>query len=636
MPYPKFTKDIIQHFISKDKSVSMRNKLFMHSIKDDSVLGILKFVAKGEDNQVYGVSIPDVMINQEIENSKAYPTYLAYSTGASIPKKARKWKQAATKLKTTSSFTTDENIISDDTDVVLANKPTGKRRQTSVAIRDTPTMTKKKTQEQSLKLKGMEMLSVMLATDTRKAMKASLRDLISQHQPGGSSEGAGITPKVPDESQAKSTDINEGVGIISKSEKETTESGKNDDDMSIDLDETDNEEDEHVDDETQRDEYVHEDDEYVHEDDEYVHEDDEHVHDYMEEELNDAEIAKTVEGNREFTDANKAKVEKTEETKDDEEQVDNTLASVEQAKVLSTQANQAAALTSVTKKKKPELPPTSFSLSLGLFSNLKPSLLSSLKYLNWKKMTKSSNNLRDALQKVLQKHADELRKEFSQKDASEIWKIKLEHATKEQLPKHSAKPFDQAARAEFDQKEILFHMMRENKSYENHPPHQALYDALLQSKILNEDDMEKDKTVEHPTQKKRQHNDKNQGPPAGPDQGLKKRKANKDAEPSKKLTSVAPTPDPEWSKGKLVDNEPAQNWLNDLANAEKPPLTFYELMITPIDFSAYAMNRLKISKLTKADLVGPVYNLLKGTHKSYVELEYNIEECYRALSDQLD
>ncbi|GKE07808.1 hypothetical protein Tco_1411359, partial [Tanacetum coccineum] len=132
MPYPKFTKDIIQHFISKDKSVSMRNKLFMHSIKDDSVLGILKFVAKGEDNQVYGVSIPDVMINQEIENSKAYPTYLAYSTGASIPKKDRKWKQAATKLKTTSSFTTDENIISDDTDVVLANKPTGKRRQTSV------------------------------------------------------------------------------------------------------------------------------------------------------------------------------------------------------------------------------------------------------------------------------------------------------------------------------------------------------------------------------------------------------------------------------------------------------------------------------------------------------------------------
>ncbi|GJU49710.1 hypothetical protein Tco_1219265 [Tanacetum coccineum] len=63
---------------------------------------------------------------------------------------------------------------------------------------------------------------------------------------------------------------------------------------------------------------------------------------------------------------------------------------------------------------------------------------------------------------------------------------------------------------------------------------------------------------------------------------------------------------------------------------------FNELMSTPIDFTAFAMNRLQISDLTKADLVGPVYNLLKGTYKSYVELEYNMEECYKALNDQLD
>ncbi|GKB77743.1 hypothetical protein Tco_0944638, partial [Tanacetum coccineum] len=48
----------------------------------------------------------------------------------------------------------------------------------------------------------------MLKADTRKAMKASLRYLRSQHQTGGSSEGAGITPEVPDESQAKSTNTN--------------------------------------------------------------------------------------------------------------------------------------------------------------------------------------------------------------------------------------------------------------------------------------------------------------------------------------------------------------------------------------------------------------------------------------------
>ncbi|GJU33222.1 hypothetical protein Tco_1176811 [Tanacetum coccineum] len=53
---------------------------------------------------------------------------------------------------------------------------------------------------------------------------------------------------------------------------------------------------------------------------------------------------------------------------------------------------------------------------------------------------------------------------------------------------------------------------------------------------------------------------------------------------------------------------------------------FNELMSTPIDFTAFAMNPLQISDLTKADLVGPDYNLLKGTCKSYVELEYNMEE----------
>nr|GEU99615.1 hypothetical protein [Tanacetum cinerariifolium] len=66
------------------------------------------------------------------------------------------------------------------------------------------------------------------------------------------------------------------------------------------------------------------------------------------------------------------------------------------------------------------------------------------------------------------------------------------------------------------------------------------------------------------------------------------------------------------------------------------PLTFDELMATPIGFSKFAMNFLKIDKLTKAHLVGPIYYLLKGTGQSSIELDYNMEECYKALSDQLD
>ncbi|GJT41873.1 hypothetical protein Tco_0941738 [Tanacetum coccineum] len=35
-------------------------------------------------------------------------------------------------------------------------------------------------------------------------------------------------------------------------------------------------------------------------------------------------------------------------------------------------------------------------------------------------------------------------------------------------------------------------------------------------------------------------------------------------------------------------------------------------------------------------MVGLAYKLLKGTCRSYVELEYNMEECYKVLNDQLD
>ncbi|GKD82670.1 hypothetical protein Tco_1349509 [Tanacetum coccineum] len=93
-----------------------------------------------------------------------------------------------------------------------------------------------------------------------------------------------------------------------------------------------------------------------------------------------------------------------------------------------------------------------------------------------------------------------------------------------------------------------------------------------------------------------------------------------------------PTPDLEWNKGKVVDDSQEHIWFNDLLYAEKGPLTFNELIATPIDFYKFEMNRLKIDKRTKAHLVGPDYNLLKGICQSSIELEYNIEEYYKALS----
>nr|GFB24590.1 hypothetical protein [Tanacetum cinerariifolium] len=64
--------------------------------------------------------------------------------------------------------------------------------------------------------------------------------------------------------------------------------------------------------------------------------------------------------------------------------------------------------------------------------------------------------------------------------------------------------------------------------------------------------------------------------------------------------------------------------------------SFNELMDTPVDFSAFLMNRLKVNTLTPKLLVGPTYELIKGSCKSLVELEFFFEEVYKATTDQLD
>ncbi|GJU77822.1 hypothetical protein Tco_1274892 [Tanacetum coccineum] len=64
--------------------------------------------------------------------------------------------------------------------------------------------------------------------------------------------------------------------------------------------------------------------------------------------------------------------------------------------------------------------------------------------------------------------------------------------------------------------------------------------------------------------------------------------------------------------------------------------SFNELIDTPLDFSAFVMNRLKVDTLTPELLVGPTFELMKGSCKSLVELEYFLEEVYKATTDQLD
>ncbi|GJW32047.1 hypothetical protein Tco_0052079 [Tanacetum coccineum] len=97
------------------------------------------------------------------------------------------------------------------------------------------------------------------------------------------------------------------------------------------------------------------------------------------------------------------------------------------------------------------------------------------------------------------------------------------------------------------------------------------------------------------------------------------------------------TPDPCWyKKPNMNDDIPEQNWFNEMVNAKKDLEEFDNLMVSTINFIKFAKNCLQKDKIKKADLEGPRFTLLKGNFKNIIELEYNLEQCYLALTDQID
>ncbi|GJW02380.1 hypothetical protein Tco_1561236 [Tanacetum coccineum] len=100
MFYPRSTKIIIHHFLKKDKSISMRNIMFMHTARDDSLLGIMRFVSRHAYTQVYDAILPQAMMNQALLDYVAYKTYYATTSGYTKAKKVVAPKPKPTKKKT--------------------------------------------------------------------------------------------------------------------------------------------------------------------------------------------------------------------------------------------------------------------------------------------------------------------------------------------------------------------------------------------------------------------------------------------------------------------------------------------------------------------------------------------------------
>ncbi|GJZ75707.1 hypothetical protein Tco_0640172 [Tanacetum coccineum] len=640
-PYPRFTKIIINHFLSIHKSIPKGLSFGLNTIKDNGVLSQIKFIRIREDVQEYGKAIPNTMLTDAIKQLEAYKSFIGYSTGLVPPMKTT---DVAFKLEKSISKTDAE--IADETRRVhetharlvtekaaseeaseesggeLAHKVTGKRRTQGVTIRDTLRVSKKKLIDQSQKLNEIQTLTAeeQLATEMMQALKANKKSSRSQSHTGGSSEGTGITPGVPNESTVIFTTSSDGTGTIlgvlnevkgaseakaisvidwgsenksdyptksdeikgvekeknykeeiewvsTDEEDEQQDDQDNDNDKSIDIEKNDDEE------ET--------DDGRVH-GVEYVH---------VDEELKDVEVAETGKDDEEISDAAKANAEKTIEVKDDQVKDDSaqdnhaaiffyntgkapvclyrdqftvghlnptSIPHIQSPSILTvhvlvipepTVLSPIPEIPIVTPIKTLPPPPSITNITPVLQQQTTPIPTPSItaatpaattvpdplptivqRVSELEKMFKSSN--KDALQKVLQKHTEELIQQSSQKDVSEIFKIKKEQVEKQQMPEYSVKSSDKATLDEYDQKRV----------------------------------------ADSP-KKKRQHDDQDKDPSAGPNQGEKtKRRRTKEYASSKNSSTSKGNTPPKTSKfdkhvhAKESVVEPTEEVIMDAAN----------------------------------------------------------------------
>nr|GEV02678.1 hypothetical protein [Tanacetum cinerariifolium] len=186
--------------------------------------------------------------------------------------------------------------------------------------------------------------------------------------------------------------------------------------------------------------------------------------------------------------------------------------------------------------------------------------------------------------------------------------------------------------SEIELKKILIEKMESNKSIHRSDQQRNLYKALV-------DAYECDKIIldtygDSVTFKRRRDDaDKDEEPSAGSDRGSKRRREGKEPEsisaPKEKATK-ATGKSTEGSKS----NQKAASY--DLAKQADSRSSFNELMDTSVDLSAFLMNRLKVDTLTPELLAGLTYELMKGSCKSLVELEFFLEEVYKVTTDQLD
>ncbi|GJS45699.1 hypothetical protein Tco_0595820 [Tanacetum coccineum] len=188
--------------------------------------------------------------------------------------------------------------------------------------------------------------------------------------------------------------------------------------------------------------------------------------------------------------------------------------------------------------------------------------------------------------------------------------------------------------SELELKKILMDKMEENKSIERSKVQKNLYNALVESYNTKKDIIS---TYGDVVTISRGHGKETESTNEPTHKESRTTSSSRGASRSQS-TNLDDSTHQEFNTGDedTVSDLPLQPWITHLAQATGSQSSFDELMATYIDFFAFMMNRLNIDYLTQELLTGPTYDLMKGLCKSVAELEYHLEEVFKATNDQLD
>nr|GEZ79478.1 hypothetical protein [Tanacetum cinerariifolium] len=211
-------------------SISRRNRINWHYVRDDILFSTIKVVSRHQTTQQYGAILPIELTNDEIRNSKAYKEYDACATREA----ASKLKASARKKKGDSASSTTPPTPTPTTTIesALRLSATAKGKQPARAITPTKPTDVQRTEAKQLKI----------------ALKRSRQEThISQQRSSGTDKGTGSKPGVldvpsddseekllwnsfDDEEVGSDDDSNETVKVGSEKDKDDDDNDDDDDD----------------------------------------------------------------------------------------------------------------------------------------------------------------------------------------------------------------------------------------------------------------------------------------------------------------------------------------------------------------------------------------------------------------------